>query len=176
MSHLGRWLTALVDEELDQAERDRVLNHLARCEGCLLEAKALRALKRRMAALGDTAAADAVTGKLLDLGRIHSVVGGAAPANGLDLSAYRRRRTRLGWKLVTGLAGVTLAVLGTTAFLLGGEPPGGPAPQVTPAVQTYWTQHSYDAGQVPGAGSGAVSSGHSSITRSQPTGSARRSP
>ena len=47
MNHLGRWLTALVDGELDLQERDRVLNHLAGCQPCLREANAMRALKRQ---------------------------------------------------------------------------------------------------------------------------------
>ena len=72
MSHLGRWLSALVDEELDGAERDRVLNHLARCAPCRQEANALRALKRRMIALGEDAADSAIVGRLMELVRSDS--------------------------------------------------------------------------------------------------------
>ena len=56
MSHLGLWLSALVDGELDGIERDRVLNHVAGCDMCRTEANAMRALKRRLTALGETCA------------------------------------------------------------------------------------------------------------------------
>ena len=52
MTHLGRWLSALVDGELDDIERDRILNHLARCLPCRVEANELRALKRRVTEFG----------------------------------------------------------------------------------------------------------------------------
>ena len=57
MSHLGERLSALIDGELSDAQRERVLAHLAGCEPCRGEAVALRALKRRMHALGDATAA-----------------------------------------------------------------------------------------------------------------------
>ncbi len=53
MSHLGDRLSALVDGELSHDERDRLLAHLAACQECRAEAAALRALKRRVGALGD---------------------------------------------------------------------------------------------------------------------------
>ncbi len=54
MSHLGDRLSALVDGELSHDERDRLHAHLAACKECRAEAAALRALKRRVGALGDT--------------------------------------------------------------------------------------------------------------------------
>ena len=48
MSHLGDRLSALVDGELDGAERDRAYAHLAGCEQCRNEAAELRALKRKL--------------------------------------------------------------------------------------------------------------------------------
>jgi anti-sigma factor RsiW len=67
LSHLGRRLSAWIDGELDSAERDRVLVHLARCEPCRGEAAALRTLKRRMSALGEAAADSAFTRRLMGL-------------------------------------------------------------------------------------------------------------
>jgi hypothetical protein len=67
MTHLGQRLSALIDEELDGAERDRALSHLARCESCRAEVSALRVLKRRMNALGETAADAELTGRLIGL-------------------------------------------------------------------------------------------------------------
>ena len=52
MSHLGHRLSALIDGELNDARRERVLAHLARCEDCRREAAALRLLKQRMHTLG----------------------------------------------------------------------------------------------------------------------------
>lgn len=52
MSHLGERLSAFVDGELGHGDRDRVLNHLARCETCRFEAEMLRTIKRRLNALG----------------------------------------------------------------------------------------------------------------------------
>src|SRR5262249_15002023 len=69
MSHLGRWLSALVDGELDPAERDRVLNHLAGCRSCLREANEMRALKRRLTALGDSSDDGAIAGRMIELVR-----------------------------------------------------------------------------------------------------------
>ena len=48
MTHLGDRLSALVDGELDGAERDKATAHLARCEQCRSEAAALRDLKRQL--------------------------------------------------------------------------------------------------------------------------------
>ena len=59
--HLGERLSALIDGELSDAQRERVLAHLAKCDECRQEAAALRLLKRRMHGLGEAAAADALT-------------------------------------------------------------------------------------------------------------------
>jgi anti-sigma factor RsiW len=67
VSHLGHRLSALIDGELDDVERDRVLVHLAGCEPCRSEAVALRILKRRMNALGEAAADSALTRRLIGL-------------------------------------------------------------------------------------------------------------
>ncbi len=59
MSHLGDRLSALVDGELDGAERDRAYAHLASCEQCRTEAAELRALKRKLSTLLSRAPAEA---------------------------------------------------------------------------------------------------------------------
>jgi anti-sigma factor RsiW len=53
VSHLGERITALVDGELGNDERDRMLAHLAGCDMCRAEADAQRRLKQRMRSLGD---------------------------------------------------------------------------------------------------------------------------
>jgi Putative zinc-finger len=65
MSHLGDRLSALVDGELGHDERDRLYVHLAACQECRAEAAALRALKRRVGALGDPDMDATLLGRLL---------------------------------------------------------------------------------------------------------------
>jgi Putative zinc-finger len=163
MSHLGRWLSALVDGELDGAERDRVLIHLAGCASCRQEANTLRALKRRMSALGDTSADSAIAGRLIELGRsdqdLFAPAAPAWPAHWPELpadgSTWGRHQIRSGWMMAAGSAGVALAAIGAAAFMLGGVQPA-PAPRVTPAFDTYSLQHDYDVGQAPAARLGST--------------------
>src|SRR6266487_771383 len=165
MSHLGRWLSAPVDEELDGAERDRVLNHLARCAPCRQEANALRALKRRMLALGEDAADSAIVGRLIELARSDSELADRSgqsrwpaswPAAQSADPPWSRHQVRSGWMLAASSAGLALTAIGAVAFLIGGAP-SAPVPRVTPAVETYWLQHGYDSGQAPAGRSGAAS-------------------
>lgn len=194
MTHLGRWISALVDGELDGAERDHVLSHLARCESCLSEANALRALKKRMGGLGDTAADSTMTNRLIGLAgpdqrraqrSLRAGRGGRGGRWRLAVLRLRRRRhddlgplrpaSRPAWMLLAGAAGAGLAGIGAAAFLLGGGAPS-PAPRITPAVDAYWTQHGFDTGQAPArpgapstvpAGTGSVA-GSGSGSRSSP--------
>ena len=119
--HLGERLSALIDGELSDTQRERVLAHLAGCEDCRREAVALRLLKRRMHTLGDAAAGDALTWRLLALawrpgpprapGGPGPPAGGAAPAP-LCLVAGCGR----------GLATAGLGLTGAV-FLAGGDRP-----------------------------------------------------
>ncbi len=150
-NHLGRWLSAQVDGELDGVERDRVLNHLAGCDACRQEASALRALKRRMTALGDDATDGAMTGRLIELASSGTEVAtGPAPRPPWiadhDASAAGTRLQWLSWRVASCSAGSALLAIGVLAFVLGGSATGQPTPHVSPAVDAYWTQHSYDTG------------------------------
>jgi hypothetical protein len=156
VSHLGRWLSALVDGELDGTERDRVLNHVAGCTACRQEANAMRALKRRLTALGDTCAESSIAGRLIELARgdqaipAGGIFGAAAlPAEVFGPQPGRGGRHRPGWKIAAGSATSALLTIGAIAFVLGnaGGPP--PAQKVVPSVDSYLLQHSYDAGQAP---------------------------
>ncbi|MGN6792933.1 MAG: zf-HC2 domain-containing protein [Streptosporangiaceae bacterium] len=157
MTHLGRWLSALVDGELDGTERDRVLNHVAGCAACRQEANAMRALKRRLTALGDTCAESHITGRLIELAR-----GDQGPPAGGTLGATSRssaafdpppsrgvRQIRPGWKIATGSATSALLAIGAIAFLLGNVSAHPPAPKITPSVDSYLLQHIRDAGEKP---------------------------
>ena len=135
--HLGARLSALIDGELSDAQRERVLAHLTRCEDCRREAAALRLLKRRMHTLGDAAAGDALTWRLLAL----------VPRGGEGPPPAPPGRRRHAWSLA--VAGVATAGLGLTAaiFLVGGRPPPGPA--IVPAVDVFIVQHAITTGEVP---------------------------
>jgi anti-sigma factor RsiW len=68
MSHLGGRLSALIDGELGDTERDQVHAHLVGCDECRAEAAALRTLKRRVHGLGETPADGDLTRRLIALG------------------------------------------------------------------------------------------------------------
>ena len=155
MSHLGHRLSALIDGELDDVERDRVLVHLAGCESCRTDAVALRTLKRRMNALGEAAADAALTRRLIGLGQPS---GSAAQAGhprrprpaalGPYATAHEGREVRPSWYVAVGATAVVLVGLGTAAFLAGGSR-DQPEPRVTPAVDTYVLEHDLMDGVVP---------------------------
>ena len=156
MSHLGRWLSALVDGELDPQERDRVLNHVAGCQGCLDEVNAMRALKRRLTALGETSTDDAIAGRLIDLAQSDQARLPGAVLGPVRPGRARRREAGQAWRVTASSAGSVIAVIGIAAFLLGNSAAAPPAPKVTPSVDSYLLQHAYDAGQEPAvSGSGS---------------------
>lgn len=138
MSHLGHRLSALIDGELNDPQRERVLAHLARCEPCRQEATALRALKQRMHALGEATADAALTARLVAMGTRY-------PAPGAALS---RRR----WPVRSiAAAALTVAGLGipTAAFMAGGGGQAEPGPGVTPAIDMFVMQHELSTGDAP---------------------------
>lgn len=158
MTHVGQRLSALVDGELDGEGRDRVLVHLAKCESCRAEAVALRTLKRRMNALGETEADSALTGRLMGLAGLS---GGLDGRGGVPLTPWSTAGSapagRLGWPevrpawyLLGGAFTVFLAGLGTAAFVAGGSPQQSePGPHVTPAVDVFVLQHDMVTGDLP---------------------------
>jgi anti-sigma factor RsiW len=151
MSHLGHRLSALIDGELDDAERDRALVHLARCEPCRGEAVALRTLKRRMSALGEAAADSSFTRRLMGLAQPGSpfAAGSAWPAGcAADaMRAGRSREIRPAWYVALGCSAVFLTSVGTAAFMAGGAP--APGPRVTPSVDVFMAQYDLTTGMVP---------------------------
>ena len=144
MSHPGQRLSALIDGELGEAERDRVLAHLAGCQPCRQEAIALRALKQRMTALGDAAAGTGLVHRLLAM----------TPPPGLprpagEPSARPQRPVLLRPVPVAAAASsLVLAGLAAAAFLAGGGAVP-PAPTVTPAVDVFMIQHVITPGTAP---------------------------
>jgi anti-sigma factor RsiW len=142
MTHLGQRLSALIDGELDCDDRDRVLGHLARCSWCRDEAAALRTLKRRMNALGETAAGAALTGRLMGLSGEDGVWPQTAGGWSSGQSGARADARSLARYLLAGSFAVFLVGLGTAAFIAGGDPQAqAPAPKVTPSVDVFLLEH-----------------------------------
>src|SRR5216683_7380958 len=143
MSHLGQRISALIDGELSDSERDRVLTHIAGCDECRQEAVALRALKQRMHSLGEAMVDAALTGRLMAM---------AMPPDGRPWTARQPWRPRGGFPagrmLTAGILASTVAGLGAAAFFAGGEQQV-PGPKVTPAVGTFLVQHAIVTGDLP---------------------------
>jgi hypothetical protein len=163
MSHLGQRLSALIDGELDDSERERVLIHLSRCTSCRDEIAALRMLKRRMNAIGEAAADEDLTGRLMSLREAASRPGHAewpqsATAGGWLTPWHGKTDSRVGWYVLGGSVAAVLAGLGTAAFIVGGPQDHVPEPSITPSVDVYIVQHYLDTGLAP-AGRGLVSRG-----------------
>jgi anti-sigma factor RsiW len=170
MSHLGDRLSALIDGELDGAERDRAHAHLASCERCRAEAAELRALKKKLRTLRTGAPAEAaMTGRLIAAdpggpppsrrrlrvslipgpGSRPAIAGGSRrppwPGAARPRSARRRRHLMIG--------GICLVVgLGTAAFTAGGGGTAEPGPRITPPVEMYSVEHAITTGEVPFTG------------------------
>jgi anti-sigma factor RsiW len=165
MSHLGDRLSALIDGELDGAERDRAHAHLAGCERCRTEAAELRALKQKLRTLRTGAPAEAaITGRLIAMAgpggppprrrlRVSLIPApGSRPAIALGSrrppwprSSRRRRHMAIG--------GICLVVgLGTAAFTAGGGGTAEPGPRITPPVEMYSVEHAITTGEVPFTG------------------------
>ena len=143
MSHLGQRLSALIDGELTDFERDRVLTHLVGCDACRAEAVALRAMKRRMHALGETLADAALTGRLMAVGAPDEQSPWGGP--GTWRAGHRHPPARY---LAAGMFAFVVVGLGTTAFMVGGDQQP-PSPKVTPAVDVYMVQQSIVTGDLP---------------------------
>jgi Putative zinc-finger len=143
MSHLGQRISALIDGELSDSERDRVLAHIAGCDECRQEAVALRALKQRMHSLGEAMVDAALTGRLMAM---------AMPSDGRPWTARAPWRARGAFPaarmLTVGILASTVAGLGAAAFFVGGEQQA-PGPKVTPAVDTFLVQHAIVTGDLP---------------------------
>ena len=154
MSHLGDRLSALVDGELDGAERDRAHAHLASCEQCRTEAAELRILKQKLSTLMTGAPAEAaMTKRLIAM----TGPGGPMPSRRGATRVSRRPGTRglrgarsAGRRRYLMLGTVSLVVgLGAAAFSAGGGGVAAPGPRITPPVEMYSVEHAITTGQVP---------------------------
>jgi len=176
MSHLGDRLSALVDGELDGAERDRAYAHLASCEPCRTEAAQLRALKQKLSTLLPVAPAEAAMTR-----RLIAMTGPGGPL------PPRRRLLRLAPPTVRGetrrpgsrgparrrylLIGTVSLVVGlaTAAFTAGGGGAAVPGPRITPPVEMYSVEHAITTGEVPFTGPSNRPSAGASVAGSDAT-------
>jgi anti-sigma factor RsiW len=170
MSHLGDRLSALVDGELDGAERDRAHAHLASCQQCRTEAAELRALKQKLSMLLSGAPAEAAMTR-----RLIAMTGPGGPL------PPRRRRLRLAPAPRAGsrgpvrrrylvLGALSLVVgLSTAAFTAGGGGEAAPGPRITPPVEMYSVEHAITTGEVPFTGPSGQPSPGASVADSDVT-------
>ncbi|TQL01327.1 zf-HC2 domain-containing protein [Cellulomonas sp. SLBN-39] len=68
MTHLGSWISALVDGQLDPAATERALAHVAVCRQCADELEAARAARRALAGADPVQPTEDLTARLLSLG------------------------------------------------------------------------------------------------------------
>jgi hypothetical protein len=92
VSHLGSWVSALVDGQLAPAETERALAHVAACPTCADDVAAARQARRALSVAADVAPDPELTARLLALG---SSLG--APVSGphdprRDHGAHREHR------------------------------------------------------------------------------------
>lgn len=140
MTHLGTLISALADDQLSPAMRERALTHVAGCDQCAAELAVARAVRKRLSCARDVLPTNDLTSRLLALSaQIPEVEGdplrqGPAvrdpwappPEAGAlscaltgDIAAHaRRRRSRR--VLVAASSGV--AVLAVALFTLGDRP------------------------------------------------------
>jgi anti-sigma factor RsiW len=168
MTHLGDRLSALVDGELDGAERDRAYAHLAGCEQCRTEAAELRALKQKLSTLLSRAPAEAAMtrrliamtgpgGPLPPRRRLLRLASGPRPATRRETTRPGRRGPVRRRYLVLGAVSLVVG-LSTAAFTAGGGGEATPGPRITPPVEMYSVQHAITTGEVPFTGPSARAS------------------
>jgi anti-sigma factor RsiW len=158
MSHLGDRLSALVDGELDGAERDRAHAHLASCAQCRTEAAELRTLKQKLRGLTlDAPSEAAMTRRLVAMAgpggplpprrRLPrsrtTTTSKQGPRRGGPPRSGRHRR-----QVVLSAIGLVIG-LGTAAFTVGGGGGAAPGPKITPQVEIYSVEHAITTGEVP---------------------------
>lgn len=136
MTHHRRRLSALIDGELGDADRDQAHAHLVRCEACRAEAAALRTLKRRIRGLGEAPADGALTRRLIALEGLPATAATVAAGPSRGHARY----------VVAGAVALALG-LGAASFAAGGA--GQRAPTVTPEVDSYNVQHAATFGELP---------------------------
>jgi anti-sigma factor RsiW len=164
-AHIGDLAAALVDDQLDQGNRDLVLLHLARCPGCRADVEEQRQLKERLHALGTPglpsglmARLGALSGPALPSDEplrdlfiaepepLAAVLPLASPLHAAHRSSMMRNPAR-GRRMLVGAASLLLVGAGT-AVAVGGDGQAAPA---GPSTSTFSTSFSTPLTGVPGS-------------------------
>jgi anti-sigma factor RsiW len=177
MTHLGERMSALVDGELDHAERDRLLGHVADCQPCRSELDLLRKIKARLARSTGPEMSPTLLSKLLAMAEpggplppARRPVAGpsypiappprtaatdasgrpvAAPAGSTGPGRTRRRGGRRRYVYLTGASALSVGLIALgTAFAAGDISRGG-GPLVTPPMDQLIVRHAQTADGVP---------------------------
>ena len=166
--HLGQRISALIDGELSDAERDRVLTHIAGCDDAA-EAVALRALKRRMHSLGEAMVDAALTGRLIAM---------AIPPNSTAVDrppAVAARGCSRRPILTAGI--LASAVTGSARRRLSpAVEQQAPGPKIAPAVDTFLVQRAIVTGDLPVTSASGTPGGTASAAPVQPGPGRRQRP
>jgi hypothetical protein len=166
-THLGCWVSDLVDGQLDAATTEHALAHVAGCARCAEELAAARAAHQALVAARDVAPDPALTERLLALSasippaagdplradtprtwRLEEPAGGPVLTGDLQARHRRLRRRRL---TAAGAGG--LGLLGVTLLALGQAPVVTPDPSRTAALAALSQAH---AGSVAAGGVAAA--------------------
>lgn len=173
-AHLGPLAAALVDDQLDDADRVRALRHVATCASCRFEVDQQRTMKARLDGLGEPMLPGSLFDKLQAMrvlppgapppGAVAEPVApprqlplavgsglpgrSSAPVVPLPLGGLATGRSRSRVRRV--LVGATSLVLlgGGAAYAAGGSSDHSGTP-VRPAVDVYTVQHGTTSGTVP---------------------------
>lgn len=157
MTHLLDRIAAFLDGELDHAERDRVMVHLATCAACRAEVAAHRALKSRLAEMAEpepSAALLAALHRMSEPGE--PLAAHSGPTRGATrpptVGVSRRPPTRddRPRRRARALASTALLAVGATlvtAFAVGG--PAADTPPLTPDFDSYMVEHARTSRDVP---------------------------
>ncbi|HKE52205.1 MAG TPA: zf-HC2 domain-containing protein [Actinomycetes bacterium] len=177
MTHLGERISALVDGELDHAERDRMLGHVTDCQPCRSELDALRKIKARLARSTGPEMTSILLDKLLAMAEPggplpparRPVAGPSYPiappprnaatdASGRPVAARpgstgpgrpHRRGGRRRYVYLTSASALSVSLIALgTAFAAGDAGRGG-GPLVNPPVDTFQVEHAQTTGGVP---------------------------
>jgi hypothetical protein len=177
MPHLGSWISALADGQLDAAATERALAHVAACRQCADELDAARAARHALLRSADVAPAPDLAERLLALSAtippsdgdpLRKPVRAArweVPAEWQttltgDLAARRRRR-RTQRLVAAGAGGV--GVLGCALFALGQAPVVTPDPSRSAALTLL--AHVGDGRDVLATPAGTTTSGDGTAER-----------